>query len=85
MKKIQQLSLEELIKYESRLKGIPVGYMIIGLIMISILISIRKADLISLISVAILPVFGLPILLSVLKSVKEEIVKRKQENHSNQY
>lgn len=81
MKKITELNLEELIERESKLKGILIAYGILGLIIFCLMIYLQAKPIL-FIPVCVLPIAGLPLII-VLKTVKEEIAKRKQANNSN--
>lgn len=81
MKKITELTLEELSERKSKLKGVLIGYGILIVIALLLLIYL-KAKPILFVPVSVLPVVGLPLFLS-LKMTMDEIAKRQQEGNVN--
>ena len=73
MKKISELSLPELNKRKSLLKGIIIGFSVLMLLAISTLVYL-KAKPILFVPVFVLPIVWMPILLS-LKSTNDAIKK----------
>ncbi|MBB6236874.1 hypothetical protein HDC90_001489 [Pedobacter sp. AK013] len=71
MKKWSELSLAELNKTKSMLKGTLIGFIIFG-VLITLALFLLKAKLVLFIPAMVLPITWLPIY-SSLKSVNEEI------------
>ena len=71
MKKWSELSLVELNKTKSKLKGALIGFIILG-VLISLALFFLKAKLVLFIPAMVLPITWLPIYIS-LKSVNDEI------------
>ncbi|MFD2582538.1 hypothetical protein ACFSR6_08570 [Pedobacter vanadiisoli] len=71
MKKWSELSLEELNKTSSKLKGVLIGFIILG-VLIALALLFLKAKLVLFVPVMVLPITWLPIY-STLKSVNDEI------------
>lgn len=71
MKKWSELSLAELNKTKSKLKGALIGFIILG-VLISLALFFLKAKLVLFIPAMVLPITWLPIYIS-LKSVNDEI------------
>jgi hypothetical protein len=82
MKKITELTLEELSNRKSKLKGVLIGYGILIIIALLLLIYLQAKPIL-FVPVSVLPVVGLPLFLS-LKMTMDEIAKRKQQTISNQ-
>lgn len=78
MKKRSELSLVELNKTKSMLKGALIGFITLG-VLISIVLFFLKAKLVLFIPVMVLPITWLPIY-SSLKSVNGEIRLRNTPN-----
>ncbi|WP_157257900.1 hypothetical protein [Pedobacter ginsenosidimutans] len=78
MKKWSELSLAELNKTRSKLKGALIGFIIFG-VLISLALFFLKAKLVLFIPVMVLPITWLPIYIS-LKSVNDEIRLRNATN-----
>jgi hypothetical protein len=78
MKKWSELSLVELNKTKSQLKGALIGFIILG-VLISLAMFFLRAKLILFIPAMVLPITWLPIYIS-LKSVNDEIRLRNSEN-----
>lgn len=74
MKKITELTLEELSLRKSKLKGVLIGYGILIIIALSLLIYLRAKPIL-FVPVSILPIVGLPLFIS-LKMTIDEIAKR---------
>lgn len=75
MKKITELTLEELSLRKSKLKGVLIGYGILIIIALSLLIYLRAKPIL-FVPVSILPIVGLPLFIS-LKMTIDEIAKRR--------
>jgi hypothetical protein len=82
MKKIAELTLEELSLRKSKLKGVLIGYGILIVIALLLLIYLHVKPIL-FVPVSILPVVGLPLFLS-LKMTMDEIAKRQGEGNVNQ-
>jgi len=78
MKKWSELSLEELNKTKSKLKGALIAFIILG-VLISLALFFLKAKLVLFIPAMVLPITWLPIYIS-LKSVNDEIRLRNATN-----
>ncbi|CAH0310439.1 hypothetical protein SRABI27_05184 [Pedobacter sp. Bi27] len=78
MKKWSELSLAELNKTKSKLKGALIGFIILG-VLISLALFFLKAKLVLFIPAMVLPITWLPIYIS-LKSVNDEIRLRNTTN-----
>ena len=78
MKKWSELSLEELNKTKSKLKGALIAFIILG-VLISLALFFLKAKLVLFIPAMVLPITWLPIYIS-LKSVNDEIRLRNTTN-----
>jgi len=78
MKKWSELSLAELNKTKSKLKGALIGFIILG-VLISLALFFLKAKLVLFIPAMVLPITWLPIYIS-LKSVNDEIRLRDATN-----
>ena len=78
MKKWSELSLAELNKTRSKLKGALIAFIILG-VLISLALFFLKAKLVLFIPVMVLPITWLPIYIS-LKSVNDEIRLRDATN-----
>jgi len=78
MKKWSELSLAELNKTRSKLKGALIGFMILGALIVLTLFFL-KAKLVLFIPAMVLPITWLPIYTS-LKSVNDEIRLRNAPN-----
>lgn len=78
MKKWSELSLAELNKTRSKLKGALIAFIILG-VLISLALFFLKAKLVLFIPVMVLPITWLPIYIS-LKSVNDEIRLRNTTN-----
>jgi len=78
MKKWSELSLEELNKTRSKLKGALIGFIILGLLICLTLFFLRS-KLVTFIPVMVLPITWLPVYIS-FKSVSDEIRLRQTEN-----
>jgi hypothetical protein len=78
MKKWSELSLAELDKTKSKLKGALVAFIILG-VLISLALFFLKAKLVLFIPAMVLPITWLPIYIS-LKSVNDEIRLRNATN-----
>jgi hypothetical protein len=78
MKKWSELSLAELNKTRSKLKGALIGFIILG-VLISLALFFLKAKLVLFIPAMVLPITWLPIYIS-LKSVNDEIRLRNATN-----
>ena len=78
MKKWSELSLAELNKTKSKLKGALIGFIILG-VLISLALFFLKAKLVLFIPAMVLPITWLPIYIS-LKSVNDEIRLRNATN-----
>lgn len=78
MKKRSELSLAELNKTRSQLKGALIGLIILG-VLISLALFFLRAKLVLFIPAMVLPITWLPIYIS-LKSVNDEIKVRNAEN-----
>ena len=81
MKKRAELSLNELTKIKSILKGSLIAFGIVGLLA-ALLLFFLKTNPVLFIPVMVLPVIGLPILIS-LKSISDEINSRKSNSTVN--
>lgn len=81
MKKIAELTLEELSLRKSKLKGVVIGYGILTVFALLLLIYL-EAKPILFVPISVLPVIGLPLFLS-LKMTMDEIAKRKEEGNIN--
>lgn len=82
MKKIAELTLDELSLRKSKLKGVLIGYGILIVIALLLLIYLHAKPIL-FVPVSILPVVGLPLFLS-LKMTMDEIAKRQREGNVNQ-
>lgn len=78
MKKWSELSLAELNKTKSKLKGALIAFIILG-VLISLALFFLKAKLVLFIPAMVLPITWLPIYIS-LKSVNDEIRLRSATN-----
>jgi len=78
MKKWSELSLAELNKTKSKLKGALIAFIILG-VLISLALFFLKAKLVLFIPAMVLPITWLPIYIS-LKSVNDEIRLRNATN-----
>ena len=78
MKKWSELSLAELNKTKSKLKGALIAFIILG-VLISLALFFLKAKLVLFIPAMVLPITWLPIYIS-LKSVNNEIRLRNATN-----
>ncbi|MGN8059809.1 hypothetical protein ACTJKN_26260 [Pedobacter sp. 22163] len=78
MKKWSELSLAELNKTRSKLKGALIAFIILG-VLISLVLFFLKAKLVLFIPVMVLPITWLPIYISI-KSVNDEIRLRNTTN-----
>ena len=78
MKKWNELSLAELNKTKSKLKGALIAFIILG-VLISLALFFLKAKLVLFIPAMVLPITWLPIYIS-LKSVNDEIRLRNATN-----
>nr|WP_276898061.1 hypothetical protein [Pedobacter kyonggii] len=78
MKKWSELSLAELNKTKSKLKGALIGFIILGVLIFLALLFLR-AKLVLFIPAMVLPITWLPIYIS-LKSVNDEIRLRNATN-----
>ncbi|MHA3789856.1 hypothetical protein ACX0HA_16735 [Flavobacterium hauense] len=79
MKKIAELTLEELSERKSKLKGVLIGYGILIVIAVLLLIYLHAKPML-FVPVLVLPVVVLPLFLS-LKMTMDEIAKRKELNN----
>ncbi|WP_343524069.1 hypothetical protein [Pedobacter sp.] len=71
MKKWSELSLEELNKTSSKLKGVLIGFIILG-VLIALALIFLKAKPVLFIPVMVLPITWVPVY-GTLKSVNDEI------------
>jgi len=76
MKKIAELTLEELSERKSKLKGVLIGYGVLIVIAVFLLIYLHAKPIL-FVPVLVLPVVGLPFFLS-LKMTMDEIAKRRE-------